>query len=494
MRISIDWPPKTKTVEEGEASAMSLDEETLEMAARDGEMDYNKWPPIVEPLLDRLTHIVYNDFPIPQPYTNINRPPDPPSPSEDRPEPTDSAQPASTTNATTHSPATPIRSLPPVPLFPNSSATTTSHIPDSLPPSQSPQASQNILDTLPAPLLQLLQSIISTLRLTFTSKPPHTFQRLAELILFPQKHYKTLPAWLRAVDRVVNVSSPANIFPLSETPPQLANGVNGDASGGILWKNDSNATNNGYDRDSLGSDESLGGALLTPIPWLRNANHVTESGENEESRRDAEDDGLGQPLELPPTNGGTGSGSEDRYGDANVGAAMAVTGHGDPLVPEREDGAVTQGELIRMEQEAGVVPVAVSRPGVMIGVDPDGNEIEESEEQVPHARGPDVVGAIDMGKVDGKDVQVRIGSPPPEEGRQQTGPNDAQKVLSGSGRGGAMEMVEGFEIVRKEDGEDDMQVDEKGGQMMEEQGKDEDIVLVDADGKLEDEDEKQIPK
>ena len=469
---------------------MSLDEETLETAARDGEMDYDKWPAIVEPLLDRLNHIVYNDFPIPRPYTNINRPPDPPSPTQNQTEPTDAAQATSTTNPTTQSPATPIRSLPPVPLFPNSSATTTSHIPDSLPPSQSPQASQNTLEILPAPLLQLLDSITSTLRATFPSKPPHTFQRLAELILYPQKHYKTLPAWLRAVDRVVNVSSPADIFPLSETPPQLVNGVNGDTGGGILWKNDPNATSNGYDRDSLGSDESLGGALLTPIPWLRNANHTVESGEVEENKGDREDDGLGEPLELPSANGDS-DGSESRSGDGNAGAAMAVTGHGDPLVPGREDGAVTQGELIRMEQEAGVVPVAVNRPGVMMGVDPDGNEIEETEEQVPHARGPDLVGAIDMGKVDGKDVQVHIGSPPLDEPRQQVDPNDAQEVLSASGTEGALGTVDGFEMVGKED---EMQVDEKESDKDEVKEKDEDLVLVDADGQMEDEDPKEISK
>ena len=265
------------------------------------------------------------------------------------------------------------------------------------------------------------------------------------------------------------MSSPADIFPLSGTPPQLVNGVNGDTGGGILWKNDPNATSNGYDRDSLGSDESLGGALLTPIPWLRNATHNAERGESEESKGDGEDDGLGEPLELPSKNGGGHDANEARNGDGSAGAAMAVTGHSDPLVPEREDGAVTQGELIRMEQEAGVVPVAVNRPGVMMGVDPDGNEIEETEEPVPHARGPDLVGAIDMGKVDGKDVQVHIGSPPLEEGKQQIDPNDVQHVLSRSGREGALETVDGFELVGKEEGEDEMQVDDKEREKNEEE-------------------------
>lgn len=441
-----------------------------------------KWPAMVEPLLERLQHITHREFPTPRPYTNITPHPRPVSPIQDREEASEQTgeQPQpdgpSAAGPVSQSPATPVRSLPPVPLFPNSSATTTSHIPDSLPPSQtSPPLSS--LETLPTPLLQLLESITSTIRYTFPNNPPHTIQRLAELTLYPTKHYKTLPAWLRAVDRIVNVSSSAGIFPLSEAPPLLVNGVNGDSTaGGILYKSDSQSSSNSYDKDSLGSDESLGGALLTPIPWLRNTN--PDHDEESKSEREAEDDGLGDPIEL---------GSEVRE-SRNSNDAMTASGQADPLVPEREDGAVTQGELIRMEQEAGVVPVAVSRPTHTI----EGEESnEETDDAVPHARGPDLVGAIDMGKVDGKDVQVRIGSPPglaAEEGKT-VDPNDAQDVLAGGEKDGSSRVspdtAEGFEIVRKED---EMQVDEKADPN-ESQGrdKDDDIVLVDADGKTEEE-------
>lgn len=99
------------------------------------------------------------------------------------------------------------------------------------------------------------------MRSYFTSKPPHTIQRLAELILRPNSHYRTLPAYLRAVDRVVSVTSSADIFPSqmhasANQPNGLLNGVSG-----------------GFDISNHvhGSDESLGGALLTPIPWLSNA-------------------------------------------------------------------------------------------------------------------------------------------------------------------------------------------------------------------------------
>lgn len=101
----------------------------------------------------------------------------------------------------------------------------------------------------------LLNSIRSTMRSYFTSKPPHTIQRLAELILRPTTHYRTLPAYLRAIDRVVTVTSSADNFPLQmQASANQPNGlVNGEMSD-----------------HGVGGDEFLGGALLTPIPWLSN--------------------------------------------------------------------------------------------------------------------------------------------------------------------------------------------------------------------------------
>ncbi|KAK5252682.1 hypothetical protein LTS06_002859 [Exophiala xenobiotica] len=457
-----------------------LDEKTLENVANNGEMDYDKWPSIIEPILQRLNQIVYTEFPMPRPYPNMNRQTLPSSPSQ--------AQATSTrdSNPAMQLPSTPVRNLPPVPPFPNSSATSTSRVPDSLPPSQDP--SSHPINELPSLLLQILNSVIHTLRTAFSEKPPHTIQRLAELVLYPTKHHKTLPAWLRALDRVVSVSSSADIFPLSDTPP-IVNGVNGDGGGGILWSNSDNR--NGYDNNSLGSDESLGGALLTPIPWLRNGlgggEGLSEESEQLHSDQSANADGLGEPLSLP-----------DPLGQG-----------GDPLVPERPDGAVTQGELMRMEQTAGVMPVNQSQHNgtgsrTMAGSE-DGLYMDEEGDLVPHARGPDVVGSVDMGRVGGQDVEIRIGSPPPEEG-QPTDANDAQTVLPG--QEGLPEVTdktsetsggeaEDFEIVLKEtEGADvdAMQVDETGestdekkmGDLQSTEVEDGDIVLVDADGKTED--------
>lgn len=143
---------------------------------------------------------------------------------------------------------------------PTSSAVPSSidRVPDSQPePSNDPATDA----ALPAPLLLLLDSVRSNLRTLFASKPPHTIQRLAELILRPTAHYRTLPAYLRAVDRVVSVTSSADVFPLrvQETASQ-PNGVINGGEGSFLLPD-----------HTLGSDESLGGALLTPIPWLNNA-------------------------------------------------------------------------------------------------------------------------------------------------------------------------------------------------------------------------------
>jgi len=394
-----------------------------------------------------------------------------------------------TATSTAQAPTTPIRNLPPVPPFPNSSATSTSHVPDSLPPSQN--APSDSFTELPALLVQLLNGITHTLRTAFSDKPPHTVQRLAELILNPTKHYKTLPAWLRAVDRVVSVSSTADIFPLSD-PPSLLNGVGSDSGGGgrgggILWNNGD--TRNGYDGNALGSDESLGGALLTPIPWLQNGGTDTVDSSQDSGELDSgsTDDILDEPIELPSTV------------------------NGEPFLPQREYHAVTQEEFIRMELEAsGVVSVSQTVQNTGPGRTTAGAEgdpdIDEEGELVPHARGPDVIGTVDMGRVDGRDIQVHIGSPPSQDGASADGNgNHAQGLLPGSvkeviGDGGdddddtpaadaPSSDTDGFEFIGRdvegeaEENADEMQVDE----MESPKNDDSDVVLVDVEGKMEDE-------
>lgn len=268
----------------------------------------------------------------------------------------------------------------------------------------------------------------------------------------------------------------------------MVNGVNGDGGGGILWNN------NGYDSNSLGSDESLGGALLTPIPWLRNGVGAGEDSSEDSTQLDsansASSDGLGESIMMPTSHG-----------------------EGDSLVPERADGAVTQGELMRMEQEAGVVPVnqnhhdrSLERTGA--GAE-DGLYVDEGD-LLPHARGPEVVGSVDMGRVGGQDVEIHIGSPPPTADGNDANANNAQIVLPrdnslSSANPETTPTVEStadsedFEIVLKDGASegvdsDAMQLDETEEQERKKQQQqqqatkeqqDGDIVLVDADGKTE---------
>jgi hypothetical protein len=142
---------------------------------------------------------------------------------------------------------------------------------ESVPDSQTQPSGTSTDDQLPPPLVLLLKAIRSSITSFFEEKPPHTIQRLAELVLEPTQHYKTLPAYLRAVDRVVSVTSSADIFPFN-TPSHAD-----DQSNGLVHPSNSSVVYLAPDyAQGLGSDESLGGALLTPIPWLNGSSFEGE--------------------------------------------------------------------------------------------------------------------------------------------------------------------------------------------------------------------------
>lgn len=244
---------------------------------------------------------------------------------------------------------------------------------------------------LPPEIHQLLVSIIDTLQSLFSSYPPHTVQRLAELILNPRAHYRTLPAYLHALDRVVHVTSGANIFPLPPAIPDPASSAsvlqNGPLSHAdplsISWGNPTSQ----QPSSTFGGDESLGGALLTPIPWLRNENGLDDQMGDLEAEVRTEStqtidgpNGLGGIETVSVSVNGISS-PREVSGDSAIGSAAGL----------RADGAVTQGELLRQEQRAGVVPAAQLAAQ---GADADGLG---EEDEVPHARGPEEIGMEDMG-------------------------------------------------------------------------------------------------
>lgn len=320
--------------------------------------------------------------------------------------------------------------------------------------------------TLPPQITAMLAEITGVLNETFHTYPPHTIQRLAELVLEPRRHYRSLPAYLHAVDRVVHVTSGNNIYPLPPAIPNMSQmnmnglgdgqesngtGDGGSESGHAIWASSSNGA-------PIGSDEALGGALLTPIPWLarRSANGDGGSESSESSTLGSE----GGPSPLgPAAAAGTGQSqrqSQSRQFEMQVRTESTETIDGpngmgsietvsvvngiSSLSPAQQQRVITQGELIRQEQRAGVVPVSqLTRTGPLVVTSSSGGESstaasaaveadtpmgegegaaaepETSEshaskdnssekfdedmpdEEAPHARGPDIIGAADMG-------------------------------------------------------------------------------------------------
>ncbi|KAI8965398.1 hypothetical protein F5Y11DRAFT_9217 [Daldinia sp. FL1419] len=228
------------------------------------------------------------------------------------------------------------------------------------PPTSAPASSIALPSrTLPPQISSMLTEITSTLKSTFPKYPPHTIQRLSELVLSPRHHYRTLPTYLHALDRVVHVTSGLNIYPLPPAIPDmktaslLSNGIS-----------DAMAAASPSPFATPGSDEALGGALLTPIPWLQPNQHGI-GGPSQSS--------LGTPGTRSPDsrNSGVGSMGGDLEGEVRTESTETIDGpngvgsietvsvsvNGIPSMGARGIG-VTQGELLRQEQRAGVVPVS----------------------------------------------------------------------------------------------------------------------------------------
>lgn len=99
--------------------------------------------------------------------------------------------------------------------------------------------------------------------------------------------------------------------------------------------------------------------------------------------------------------------------------------------------AVTQGELIRQEQEAGVVPVPVvarntgaTSTAAVGGLKTEGTD--NGEDMIPHARGPEVIGMEDMGpqssSKEGFDVEAALGRKGEGEApRQERAPVEVER-------------------------------------------------------------------
>lgn len=397
---------------------------------------------------------------------------------------------------------------------------------EEMPPPQLPDAGLPLPIGLPPDLSSMYQSSTRILQYDFAESPPYTIQRLAELVLRPKRHYRFLPAFLRALDRIVSVSSPVTDFPLLV--------LRAPSNGGFLTNG--NAQVNGIsEKEGLGSDESLGGALLTPIPWLRNQTGVltpatsSEGGSQGELHSESTETiegphGAGSIETVSVTVNGIHSTSAassqpssspiasptlSEQSDASTGSASSTE------ASLREQGGVTQGELLRQEQEAGVVPVnpagqpmtprrtlhqggagAVGRDPISGGISGiSDTAMDEVSEEQPHARGPEEIGMEDMGPQpqkpeDGQpvalDMEAAVGrgrskSPqPPPSGEHAAFP-EAERMEDVESAGEAEKPSQDPKDVEKEV--------EKLKEALDEQKKDEakdadgDVIVADVDGK-----------
>ncbi len=149
----------------------------------------------------------------------------------------------------------------------------------------------------------------------------------------------------------------------------------------------------------------------------------------------------------------------------------------------RAEGGVTQGELLRQEQKAGVVPATQLRHGV---ADSDGMG---EDDEMPHARGPEEIGMEDMGPqssstgserkgpgqgMQGIDIEAAIGRKldlDEADTETEDKSEEEEKATPGTPKREAEQEIGGEEKrVKAEDADIDT-----------------DVEVVDADGKTEDE-------
>ncbi|KAK4058411.1 protein phosphatase 4, regulatory subunit 2 [Microbotryomycetes sp. JL221] len=108
--------------------------------------------------------------------------------------------------------------------------------------------------------------------------PPFTVQRLSELALRPREHYTSLPKYLRALNRVLSVSSERSAFneddttePFASTSAITLDTVAATGSGSIVQSPMIATRRPPAGTNATGSPKSSPSVvpLLSPIPWLQ---------------------------------------------------------------------------------------------------------------------------------------------------------------------------------------------------------------------------------
>ncbi|MCJ1350195.1 MAG: hypothetical protein MMC33_000176 [Icmadophila ericetorum] len=342
------------------------DDLVLKECARDGSVRTTNWQSLLERLLERIDYAVHNEFPIP----SVPLPqPLPRSIIEETPTPTATPhlQGSSFSDDSLYSNSLKENNPPDGSHAIFSNSATSLKTPNSegymSPLINRQRHLTTVLPTpagaLPPQLLSLLSSIHSTLKTSFAKGPPHTIQRLAELALHPSVHYRTLPSYLRAIDRVISVSSTADTFPLPSVETALMNG---------------DGLSDNYLSINTRQDD-FNGAALTRIPWLRDATSMTVIGSAPDLRTES----------TAMIDGPNGAGSLE-----TVTVSINNMGSG-----RRENGGlrsdmkpIIAAEQLRLDLE------------------------EDGDERTPHARGPEEIGVEDMGPQsvsEGFDIEAALG-------------------------------------------------------------------------------------
>ena len=283
-----------------------------------------------------------------------------------------------------------------------------------VPDSQSSSTSA-LSGALPPQLLSLYSTIQKTLTSKFSVSPPYTVQRLAELVLRPSSHYRTLPSYLRALDRVLSVSSTADGFPLPLIARNSAieNGVGETTS--YFGAGDPTVHTQTHDE--------FNGAALTRIPWLREPNHMLMNSDRP----------MAGDLHTESTSlidGPNGAGSLETV-------TVSVNGMTRTLKRDPLSLGSTQSETAHPGSEA-VHSGRITRSSAASAL--ARQEEEEADEERVHARGPDEIGVADMGpqaadRAAGDfDVEAALGRPGEGEGVDGKG---LRKQMQGDGEGNA---------------------------------------------------------
>ncbi|KIH91638.1 hypothetical protein SPBR_01377 [Sporothrix brasiliensis 5110] len=423
------------------------DEELLHRLAAGGTMNYDLWPRLLETVIARLHEIVENEYPIPvipPPRRTQSKLPQPTWPNWSHHDAANGVGVASSSRAPVSSPSRGVDAggRPDVDKEnndPDSAAGPSTAASESSSSSNGPSSSSaavaapaegaengssrngvaapDAVPRIPRPVLEQVDYIITTLKTTFRKYPPHSIQRLAELIIAPRQHYRYLAPYLHAVDRVVSVTSGSNAFPL---PPAVPEPEAMEAlQAAVIPSAPADPEDEDMDGGGLAlaanpaSDDPLG-ALLTPIPWLRQrppsgAGTMTDDdGSSPPSSSDGSDMAFSATSSTAGSVHGGGANAsrapasllqqqqqqqqqqaqspvslqghppqhrmevrteatETIDGPNGVGSIETVSvsingipSHGAMMaaVQRQQQRGITQGELLRQEQTAGVVPVS----------------------------------------------------------------------------------------------------------------------------------------